>query len=224
MRRMKLLVALAGLMCFAGATAPVSHIKIIANPAVKGDRISIHDLKNVYLGKSSSLADGTRVEPVLARGGAAHEAFLRQFLGQSNEELRVYYRGLVFSGKASMPKEVNSDAEMVAYVSRTRNAIGYVNADTNTEGLKTLSPEGAAERHLVTRVEPVYPEILREHHIGGVVRLAVTVAASGKVESVEVLGGNPALAEPAVAAVRKWVYSPGSKTVIEVSIPFGAGN
>lgn len=216
-----MLVVLAGLMSIAGANTPASHIKIIANSSVKDDKISMHDLKNVYLEKSSSLADGTRVEPVLARGGPTHEAFLRLYLGQSNEQLQLYYRSLVFSGKASMPKEVNSDAEMVAYVSRTKNAIGYVNSDTNTEGLKTLNIEGAVERHLVTRVEPEYPEILRKNHIGGVVRLAVTVAANGKVENIDVLGGNPALIEPAEAAVKKWVYSPGSRTVIEVSIPFG---
>jgi hypothetical protein len=42
------------------------------------------------------------------------------------------------------------------------------------------------------------------------------------VEEVEVLGGNPILAEAAVAAVKQWVYNTGSsRTVTEVSIPFG---
>lgn len=223
MRKMKLLLALAGVMSIAGANAPVQSIKVIANSTVRGDKISARELKSVYLGKSTSLGDGTRVEPVLEKGGPAHEIFLRHYLGQSNEQLQVYYRSLVFSGKASMPKEVGSDAEMIAYVARTKNAIGYVSADTDTGDMKTLAIEGTNERKLITRVEPVYPDVLRKNHIGGVVRLAVTVAPNGSVEGIDVLGGNPALVTPAQDAVSKWVYAPGpSRTVIEVSVPFDA--
>jgi TonB family protein len=223
---MQLFLALAAWVSFAGANGSSPNVKIIANSTIKSDAISVHDLKNVYLGKTNTLLDGTRVEPVLAKDGTAHEAFLRQYLGESNEQLQLYYHTLIFSGKGSMPKEVRSDAEMVAYVARTKNAIGYVSADTATEGLKTLRVENPeAERKVITRVEPEYPEILRRNHIGGVVRLAVTVAKNGNVESVRIVGGNPALAEPAKAAVSKWVYSSGpSKIVIEVVIPFDAGN
>lgn len=223
MRKMKLLLAVAGVMSIAGANAPVQSIKVVANATVRGDKISTRELKSVYLGKTTSLGDGTRVEPVLEKGGPAHEIFLKHYLGQSNEQLQVYYRSLVFSGKASMPKEVGSDAEMIAYVARTKNAIGYVSADADTEGLKTLIIEGANERKLMTRVEPEYPDVLRKNHIGGIVRLSVTVAPNGSVEGIEVLGGNPALVTPARDAVMNWVYAPGpSRTVIEVSIPFDA--
>lgn len=223
MRSFRLLLAAAGLIGIAGANPPAGNIKVIANSTVKEDRISLRELKSVYLGKSSSLGDGTRVEPVLARNGAAHEAFLRHCLGQSDDQLQTYYRSLVFSGKASMPRQVNSDAEMVAYVARTRNAIGYVSADTDTGGVKILALEGSEERVLIKRVEPAYPEILRNNRIGGVVRLEITIAPNGNVETVKLLGGNPVLAEAAQNAVRKWVYSPSrSRTTMEVSVPFDA--
>jgi TonB family protein len=225
MRGMQLLLALAAWVSSVGANSSAPNIKIIANSTVKSEAITVHDLKNVYLGKSSTLLDGTRVEPVLAKDGTVHEAFLRQYLGESNEQLQTYYQSLIFSGKGSMPKEVRSDAEMVAYVARTKNAIGYVSGETDTAGLKTLRvEEGSTERKLITRVEPEYPEILRKNHISGVVRLSVTVGRNGNVDDVQILGGNPALAEPAKEAVKKWVYSPGSKSVIEVVIPFDPGN
>jgi ABC-type phosphate transport system substrate-binding protein len=37
-----------------------------------------------------------------------------------------------------MPKTVGSDAEMVAYVAKTKGAIGYVGGDASAEGVKTL--------------------------------------------------------------------------------------
>jgi TonB family protein len=224
MRRARLFLIVIGLMSAATGNSPAWRIKVIANPSVRGDKVSLRELKSVYLGKISSLSDGTHIEPVLAKRGLAHEDFLRQCLDQSNDQLQLYYRSLVFSGKGSMPKEVNSDAEMVAYVARTKNAIGYVSVDANTDGVKTMYVESSIERKLITRVEPQYPEILREKQIGGIVRLEVTIAANGTVQSVAILGGNPILAEAAETAVRKWVYAPGRSQTLEVSIPFDASH
>jgi len=68
-----------------------------------------------------------------------------------------------------------------------------------------------------------YPMILLSNHIGGTVRVKVTIASNGTVEDVELIGGNPILAEAAMAAVKKWVYAAGrSRTQAEISIPFDA--
>jgi TonB family protein len=123
-----------------------------------------------------------------------------------------------------MPKELSSDAEVVAYVARTRGAIGYVSAAFSVEGVKTLTIVDDRKhdaRRLITRVEPDYPETLKRLNIGGTVRLQVTIAAKGNVENVELLGGNPILGESAMFAVKKWIYAGGhSRMLAEVSIDF----
>ena len=78
------------------------------------------------------------MEPVLEKDGPTHEAFLKEFVGKSDSALETYYRSLVFTGKASMPKTTASDADMVAYVAKTKGAIGYVSGAANTAGVKTL--------------------------------------------------------------------------------------
>jgi TonB family protein len=147
-----------------------------------------------------------------------------EYLGISEDDLQTYYRTLVFTGKGSMPKELGSDAEVVAYVARTRGAIGYVSSAASLEGVKTLAigvPSSSAERKLIARVEPDYPETLRQLNIGGTVRLRVSISAKGNVENVELLGGNPILGESAKIAVMKWLYAAGSsRTITEVSILF----
>ena len=123
-----------------------------------------------------------------------------------------------------MPKKLASDAEVVAYVAKTMGAIGYVSAQTSTEGLRTLTIVGAksdVQRRLITRVEPEYPETLKRLNIGGTVRLSVTISAKGNVENVVLLGGNPILGESAISAMKQWVYvGSHSPTIAEVSIPF----
>jgi TonB family protein len=204
--------------------AAAGDFKIIANAGVKADTISAGDIKSIFLEEKISLGDGTHVEPVLKKGGSGRDAFVEEFLGRSDDDLQMYYRTLVFSGKGSMPKTVRSDDEVVAYVAKTRGAIGYVAEATRADGVKTLSiirGGNSSQRKLITRVEPEYPETLKRLNIGGTVRVQVTIAAKGNVENVELLGGNPILAEAAIAAVRQWVYTPShSETTAEVTIPF----
>ena len=81
--------------------------------------------------------------------------------------------------------------------------------------------EPKSDRKLVTRVEPEYPPVLRMRQIGGTVKLQVTITPSGTVENPKVLGGNPILAESAVAAVKKWKYAAADNaTTTTVSLEF----
>lgn len=113
-------------------------VKIIANPSVKASSVSAADLKSVFLEEKSSFSDGSHAEPVLAKGGAAHDAFLKEYLDKSDDALQRYYRSLVFTGKGSLPKTVGSDAEVVAYVAKTKGAIGYVSPGSAADGVKVL--------------------------------------------------------------------------------------
>lgn len=203
-------------------------VKIIANSSVKTDNITAAELRRIYLQEKISLADGTHVRPVLEKDGPVHKAFLQRYVGVTGDDLQTYYRTLLFTGKGAMPKELDSDNDVVSYVARTPGAIGYVDAAASVEGVKTLAvaepgTSSSMERKLLTRVEPDYPEPLRRLKIGGTVRLRILISEKGRVENILLLGGNPILAESAIAAVWQWVYSPNRmKTVTDISITFGS--
>lgn len=224
--KMRLVPLVAAVVLSGWASALASNIRIIANPSVPVESISAAEVKSVFLEERHSLRDGTHVEPVLS-GGPAQAAFAKEFLGHGGDTLQNYYRTLVFTGKGLMPKVLRSDEEVVAYVARTRGAIGYVSATAAIDGVKTLTvyqSEDEGTRKLISRVEPEYPVILLGNHIGGTIRLRVTIASNGKVEDAELLGGNPILGEAAIAAVKKWGYAAGrSRTQTEVSILFDPG-
>lgn len=115
-----------------------AELQFVANSEVKTSEVSADDLKRVFLGTKSSLDDGSRVEPVLANSGDAHDAFLKQ-IGKTDTALRTYYKSLVFTGKGSMPKSFASDSEVAAYVAKTKGAIGYVSAGAAAPGTKKLA-------------------------------------------------------------------------------------
>jgi hypothetical protein len=91
---------------------------------VSKGKFSASEMKSVFLEEYNSLKDGTHVEPVLEKDGPVHEAFLREYLGGTDDDLQNYYRALVFSGRGSMPKQLGSDAEVVAYVAKTKGSTG----------------------------------------------------------------------------------------------------
>lgn len=76
-------------------------------------------------------------------------------------------------------------------------------------------------RRLLLNVTPEYPNTLRSAHVGGLVRLNVTVSPNGNVTRIDLLGGNPIFSESAIKAVTKWKYAPAAaETTTEVEIRF----
>lgn len=89
--------------------------------------------------------------------------------------------------------------------------------------VKSLAQDGATGevkdhggRKVKTSVKPVYPDVARQMHITGTVRLEATVAPDGKVRDARVVGGSPLLAQEATNAVKKWKYEEAPKETVEV--------
>lgn len=135
--RLKLALVAVGLVLLSSIGARAADVKVIANSSVSAASISSGDLQSVFLLDKDTIGGG-HVLPVLSKGGAAHESFIKTYLGKNDSALQAYYRSLVFTGKGSMPKTLSSDAEVVAYVAKTKGAIGYVSGGASTEGVKTL--------------------------------------------------------------------------------------
>lgn len=70
-------------------------------------------------------------------------------------------------------------------------------------------------RKVKTSVKPAYPDVARQMHITGTVRLEATVAPDGHVRDTRVVGGSPMLAQEASNAVKKWKYEETPKETVE---------
>ena len=61
--------------------------------------------------------------------------------------------------------------------------------------------------HLLSRVEPIYPEAAKQQGIQGTVKLHAIIGRQGSVQNLEPLDGSPVLVAAAVYAVRQWRYT-----------------
>lgn len=71
-------------------------------------------------------------------------------------------------------------------------------------------PEDYADDQIVRRVHPVYPKQAKAKKLHGTVVLQAIVNKQGKVDSLQLVSGDPLLAQAAADAVKLWRYKPYS--------------
>ena len=138
MKKPTLVFLLAVVVSMLSACAQAQTV-VIANPSVKAADVSKGDLRDVFTGASSSLKDGSHVVPVLLKQGGVHDEFLAAYIGKNDSTFRASWRSLVFSGQATMPKSLDSEAAVVEYVAHNAGAIGYIGKAIPHEGVKVLA-------------------------------------------------------------------------------------
>jgi TonB family protein len=68
-----------------------------------------------------------------------------------------------------------------------------------------------ANRKVVARTAPSYPELAKRMHLSGKVKLEVVVTTGGAVKSVKMIGGNPVFEQSAVEAAKQWRFEAADK-------------
>jgi ABC-type phosphate transport system substrate-binding protein len=110
--------------CWSAAHA--QDVVLVANRGVSISEITSADVRAIFTGARTRLADGSRAVPVTLKGGATHEVFLKNHLDTTPGDFRAQWRKAVFTGQGSMLKAFDSESALVDYVAATPGAIGYV--------------------------------------------------------------------------------------------------
>ena len=107
---------------------------------------------------------------------------------------------------ASAPAKANSESPTDS--KKTEAAAASSDSELpGDEGAVVLSSKGA-EKRLIHLVPPTLPVGASAPGLEGTVVLKTVVDDSGKVETVRLVEGNPALADAAIHAVKQWRYRP----------------
>jgi len=104
---------------------------------------------------------------------------------------------------------------LIATITLSLAILPFVPAKALAQDASTGDVKEHGGRKVKTSVKPAYPDVARQMHITGTVRLEATVGPDGKVRDTRVVGGSPMLAQEATIAVRKWKYEEASKETIE---------
>jgi hypothetical protein len=124
------------LLAIVGRPAEGASI-IIANKDLGVQDIAKRDLQKVFLGRSSEFG-GKRVVLATLRDGKSHKEFTESYLQMTPQQFTNHWRKIVFSGTGKEPHSFESESELVAFVSKTPGAIGYISSGSSPTGVKML--------------------------------------------------------------------------------------
>ena len=122
------MTVLGTLVSFAGASR-AGEIVVIVNKANSNGAMNKDDVRNHYLKKQSSWANGEKLRPVDTESSGQRDAFVHKLLGMaSNEELERYWLELKYQKAEAPPKRVDGDASVIKFVAAFKGGIGFVDA------------------------------------------------------------------------------------------------
>ena len=111
---------------------------LVVNPASPLAGLSADQMKDYFLGKKTAWDDGSKVVVVVVKEGSTNEALLNK-LGKNSQQFMTGWKKLVFTGKGSMPEQVDSDDALIALVAKTPGAIGLVDKAKVKDGVKAIT-------------------------------------------------------------------------------------
>lgn len=95
------------------------------------------EVQKIYLGKQKRWDDGTKIHLTTYNGGELADSFMKHYLGKKHSQFLIYWKQLMFTGRGIMPKQVETQEEMIEYVKKTPGAIGYI-SDANIDGISVI--------------------------------------------------------------------------------------
>lgn len=130
------LIASILLLTLQGAQAGVV---VIGNPNISANALDTAQISDIFLGKTTSLQDGTKVTVIDHQDGEAVKAeFYEKVVGKNVNQLKAYWAKLIFTGEGVPPKAYSGDKSVRDQVAATPGAIGYVDAGSVDKSVKVL--------------------------------------------------------------------------------------
>jgi ABC-type phosphate transport system substrate-binding protein len=136
--RIRFLLPGAALLALAGLAR--AEVVVIANPALGVSRLPQNEVTRLFFGQSDQLADGRAAVPLNVEG-PVQDQFVQQILKKSPQQVEKYWARMVFTGKASPPREVKS-GEVKSVVAGTPGAISYLERSQVDSSVRVVEVTG----------------------------------------------------------------------------------
>ena len=117
----KLLNAAIAAALLTASVPALAEVVVVVNPKAAEATMSKDQVAQFFLGKSSTMTPVDQPEDAPIRG-----EFYKKVTDKDASQAKALWSKLVFTGKATMPKEVANSAAVKAAVAANPKAIGYI--------------------------------------------------------------------------------------------------
>jgi ABC-type phosphate transport system substrate-binding protein len=121
-------------------SAPVvADIAVIVNPGNSVDHLTSGEVKALFLKKRVRFPNGQIATPVnQSEDSRIYEQFAEKVLHKDPSQLKSFWSTKIFSGKGTPPEVLDGDAAIKARVSRSLEAVGYVDSSQVDNSVKVV--------------------------------------------------------------------------------------
>ncbi|TGD75291.1 hypothetical protein E4634_04675 [Mangrovimicrobium sediminis] len=120
----RVIVAIFLVLATFAAKPALAELVVIANPESGVTELSQNEVINIYMGRYQKLSSGVIAFPVDLAD--ARERFYKRLVDKTIAEINSYWARLVFTGRASPPRQMGSREEVLETVASNRGALGYL--------------------------------------------------------------------------------------------------
>ncbi len=121
------------------AQAAFSQVAIVVGAKSTAASLNEDQIKSLFLGKSDQIPGiGTALLLDQAESSPVRDQFYSKVTGKSGSQVKAGWARLVFSGKATPPKELGNSADVKKMVIANANAIGYIDKGSVDGSVKVL--------------------------------------------------------------------------------------
>ena len=139
MNHLTIIRAAAAAALFASSVGAFAQVAVIVSPKSPLATMSADQVSAIFLGKTSTLPSGGTALPTdLPDSAATRELFYTKVTGKSTAQVKAAWSRLVFSGKATPPKELGSSADVKKFVASNPDAIGYIEKSAVDSSVKVV--------------------------------------------------------------------------------------
>ncbi len=116
-----------------------AQVAVIVNPKSATATMTADQVSAIFLGKSNTLPGGAAAQATdLPESAAAREQFYSKVTGKQAAQVKAAWSRLVFSGKATPPKELATAADVKKFVAANPDAIGYIEKSAVDASVKVV--------------------------------------------------------------------------------------
>jgi len=129
----KIIASLSAALAFAAAAPAMAEVVVVVNPKAAESSMTKDQIAQFFLGKSTSMTpiDQADSSPIRAE-------FYKKVADKDAAQAKALWSKLVFTGKATMPKEVGDSAAVKAAVAANPKAIGYMDKSAVDGSVKVV--------------------------------------------------------------------------------------
>ena len=122
---------------FGAATVSNAEVVVVVHPSNSVASMSAAQVSDVFLGKTTGLSPIDQAE-----SSGVRSEFYQKVTGKDAAQVKAIWTRLIFTGKATPPKEVAASADVKKAVASDPKAIGYMEKAAVDESVKVVFTAG----------------------------------------------------------------------------------